>query len=182
MISRETALNWYPGAYENKQYAMGMQRKMWAQQVLMGLPSGSLFDVGCGRGEMIAFASNIGHRPAHGCETVPELIGGPVVFGLAHALPPRDNEYDIVTMFDVMEHLTEADCMAAIGELQRIARKHIILSISNRPSIVKGVDLHITKKPYSEWDAILKENIPKAKIYHLLPDRDCVCEMWRIDL
>ena len=181
MITRETALSWYPEAYENNEYKMGLQRKMWAIHILSELPKGSFFDVGCGRGEMIEIAYNTGHRPSRGCETVPDLIGGVIYHGLAHDLPCRDNEYDTVTMFDVMEHLTEADCMSAINELKRVAKKHIILSISNRPSIVNGIDLHITKKPYDEWDKILREYIP-GTITHLKHDRPCVCEMWRIDL
>jgi len=113
---------------------------------------------------------------------VPALTGGPVRYGLAHSLPCKDNQYDIVTMFDVMEHLTEADCMAVINELQRVATKYIVLSISNRPSIVNGIDVHITKKPYDEWDLILRENIEAKNIQHLINNRACVCEMWVIEL
>ena len=180
MIDRETALAWYPDAYKSEQYGMGLARKSWAQAMLDNVPRGTLFDVGCGRGEMIEYANIIGFH-AEGCETVPELIGGPVQYGLAHELPADTNGFDIVTMFDVMEHLTEDDCFAAIEEITRVARKHILLSISNRPSIVNGIDIHITKKPYSEWDAILRDMMPGTVRWYT--NTSCqICDMWRIDI
>jgi ubiquinone/menaquinone biosynthesis C-methylase UbiE len=180
VTTRDEALAWYEDAYKSESYGMGAARKQWAQQMLRDVPRGTLFDVGCGRGEMIAYANQVGFD-AQGCETVPDLIGGPVVHGLAHELPCGDDAFDVVTMFDVMEHLTESDCMAAIDELQRVARKHILLSISNRPSIVKGIDIHITKKPYSQWDRILRDKIP-GTVRWFTNTKVHICDMWRIDL
>lgn len=184
MTTRIEALAWYPEAYSMDHYRMGVQRKAFSQRVLYAVPvRSSMLDIGCGRGEMLDYAKSIGFDSVRGIETVDELVENPLVdYGLAHNLPAQSSSYDVVTMFDVMEHLIEEDCYQAIDEMLRVATSHIVVSISNKPSIVHGIDVHITKKRYDEWDRILRYAAPHAEITHLVDSRPCVCEMWRIDL
>lgn len=123
-----------------------------AEKVLTGL-TGTLLDVGCGRGEVLNLAERLGMR-ATGAEVVPALIAADprVVYGEAWALPFPDKHFDHVTMFDVMEHLLAEDSERVCRELQRVARQTVILAVANGSSKLDGVELHINRRPYREWD------------------------------
>lgn len=163
-------------------YRMGDLRKADAVKDLEALPvRGSYLDVSTGRGEMLNHAEALGFSPVMGTEVVPGLlVGGRVVHGEAHALPFNAKSFDVVTMFDVIEHLIPGDDEAGCRELHRVARKHILLTANNKPSVYDGEDLHINKRPYQEWDSLFRKWFPGKVIW--LGDRSYVSEAWRIDL
>jgi len=135
-------------------YKMGKLRMIEAKKALQEQPyRGSYLDVGCGRGEMLDYAKALGFSVVHGTEVVPELeIMGMVTMASVDNLPFNTNWFQVVSMFDVIEHLNEFDLIPACNELQRVASDRVIITASNVPSIEDGVDLHITKKSYEEWD------------------------------
>ena len=71
-------------------------------------------------------------------------------------LPFDDRSFDNVTCFDVLEHLTEEDLPKALGEMARVAKRTVTVSASERPSIFKGRDLHISKRPKAKWIELFK--------------------------
>lgn len=151
---------------------------------LRALPCrGSYLDVSCGRREMLEQARLLGFDLVRGTEIVPELIDGKtVVYGEVHGLPFADCSFDVVTMFDVIEHLIPGDDRAACIEMARIARKHVILTANNKPSFNKaGDDLHINKRPYEEWDRLFRDWFP-GSVRWIQGERHYVSEAWRIDL
>lgn len=176
----------YHRAYAlNPNYRMGRKRMLDAQADVRAIPTrGSYLDVSCGRGEMLRFAAAAGFSPVQGTEIVPELVNGKsVVYAEVHALPFADKSFDVVSMFDVIEHLVPGDDRAACEEMSRVACRHIVVTANNRPSFNKaGDDLHINKRPYDEWDRLFREWFAGWNVTWITGKRHYVSEAWRMDL
>lgn len=173
----------YVRAYANPKYRMGQTRMDDTLRDLQALPRGSLLDVGCGRGEILAHAERLGFAPVQGVEMVPALIDGRrVVRGEAHALPFPDQSYDVVTLFDVIEHLLPGDDELACREMARVARRAILLTANNKTSRnAIGEELHVNRRPYQEWDTLFRAWFPGTVTWIRGP-RQHVSEAWRVDL
>lgn len=175
----------YPIAYQREKYRMGKARMADSVGDLRALPArGALLDVGCGRGEMLRNATRLGFQPVKGVEIVDALIDGDrVVRGEVHALPFGDKSFDVVTMWDVIEHLVPGDDEAACKEMRRVARRHILLTANNRTSIQPdGTELHVNRRPYTEWNELLRTWLAGARVTWLKGNRQYVSEAWRVDL
>lgn len=187
MTTKEEAISWYQDIYNNPAYAMGRARYKFATHCLSEIPRGTTYlDVGCGRGEMLDFAESIGyqHNDVHGCEVSQPIIDSDprVCYGEAQDIPYLSNRFDVVTMFDVLEHIPQGYILATLLELQRVAKKTILFTVCNTPSIVNGRDLHITKHPYEYWDGYFQAAFTGHKVTWLKNPNPCVSEMWRVDL
>lgn len=147
----------------------------------------SYLDIGCGRGEMLRYAENLGFTEVAGAEVVPELCGGDVfecpIHDL-HKLPAQ--HFDLVTCFDVIEHVLPGDDSELLVQMGRIARKYIALTANNRPSHdpTTGADLHINIKSYREWDLFIREMLECSLFepaWHVewLKGKEYVSETWR---
>ena len=124
----------------------------------------------------------LGFKIVTGTEIVPELLRPNVFFSEVHQIRLVNNFAEVVTMFDVIEHLIPGDDELACKELARVASKHVLITANNRPSFNKaGHDLHINKRPYEEWDALFRAWFPGAVTW-IKGDRNYVSEAWRIDL
>lgn len=176
----------YHRAYEHARYRMKAERRADAVNDIRALPvRGAYLDVACGQGDMLDEAAALGFDPVKGTEIVPTLIdGNRVVYAEVHALPFPARSFDVVTMFDVIEHLIPGDDERACRELARVARKHVVLTANNGPSFNKaGDDLHINKRPYEAWDWLFHEWFAPGTVTWLRsPDRHYISEAWRIDL
>jgi len=171
----------YETCYQDPNYRMGGRRMADAFAAMDSIRGDSFLDVGCGRGEMLEKASKLGFSVVHGVEVVPELIDGErVVRGTVQNIPFADKSFDVVTFMDVIEHLVPGDEVAACKELKRVARNTVLLTANNRPSIHKGLDLHINIKTYDEWDAFFRDAFTGAEVSRI--KSSYVSEMWRIDL
>lgn len=118
----------------------------------------SFLDVGTGRGESVKQALAAGMR-AKGCDIAPTRPDIDAV--TLPRLPYADREFDAVGCFDVLEHLPQADVLAAIAELRRVAACTLIISIATIPDkrFVPGlgsVELHLTQQPLDWWLAATK--------------------------
>jgi SAM-dependent methyltransferase len=179
----------YIRTYREQNYGMGHIRMLDAVADLGGLGTrGAYLDVGCGRGEMLGHAAVLGFNPVMGAEVVPNLVDGlRVIHGEAHALPFADDSFDVVTMFDVIEHLLPGDDELACRELLRVARRHILLTANNKPSIALGMELHINQRPYEEWDRLFNEWFGPG-VRRLTSEDDSIrrrqdySPTWRVDL
>lgn len=182
----------YVEAYRDAEYSpvtvkQGKRRASrvnWAVHDLKKLPNrGTFLDVSCGWGDVMREAALMGFAPVQGTEIVPSLINPPiVVYAEVQSLPFDTGVMDVVTMFDVIEHLILGDDELACRELDRVARKHVLISACNKPSHHKGVDLHINRRPYDEWDTLFKQWFTgKVKWLRRKPGTRTVSETWRID-
>ena len=132
MIERDEALSWYQDIYDDPDYKMGLSRKNVATFALDNVPCGTMLDVGCGRGEMVRIAQNMGFD-AFGIEASRKMCDDmKVFFGTAQNIPFDDNAFDVVTMFDVLEHIPEQDIAQVLSELNRVAKKTVIITASDR--------------------------------------------------
>jgi ubiquinone/menaquinone biosynthesis C-methylase UbiE len=175
----------YVRAYRNPRYRMKAERMADAVADIRALPTrGAYLDVSCGQGDMLEAAASLGFAPVRGTEIVPKLIDGKrVVYAEVHALPFADKSFDVATMWDVIEHLIPGDDRRACHELARVARCHVVLTANNRPSFNKqGEDLHINRRPYAEWDALLREWFFPGRVTWIKGARHYISEAWRIDL
>lgn len=154
-MSREDEMAQYTGLYESPDYRMGEKRRLAVQRIVADLvPRGTLLDVSTGRGETLRFAEAAGHE-AYGTEVVPDLLNERVTFAAAHELPFADGQFEHVVCFDVLEHLVEDDIHACLREMKRVARLTCTVSASERKSVFGGRDLHISKRPAEEWEALI---------------------------
>lgn len=184
-MDRATEQAKYTVVYQRPTYKMGRPRMADAVHDLKSLPGrGSLLDVGCGRGEMLDNAERLGFSPVRGVEIVPDLIDGErIVRGEVHSLPFADRSFDVVTMWDVIEHLVPGDDEAACREMGRIARKHVLVSANNKTSIQPdGTELHINRRPYEQWDSLLRQWFHGCAVTWLRDHRQYISETWRIDI
>jgi ubiquinone/menaquinone biosynthesis C-methylase UbiE len=188
--ARKAEFRKYVKAYATGTYCMKPARLDDATADLMRLPvRGSYLDVSCGYGDVLRNAEALGFAPVRGTEIMPELIDGRrVVYAEAHALPFPDKSFDVVSMFDVIEHLVRPDDQAACGELLRVARRHVLITANNQPSRNHiGEDLHVNVRPYAEWDRFFREWFgPGAAVTWLDRNRKdqghYASNAWRIDL
>jgi SAM-dependent methyltransferase len=160
----------YERAYQNPAYRLGDRRQQHIKLHLNRIPKGSLLDVSTGRGEVLDMAEQAGHGPVAGTEAVSYLCDGERVrHALAHDLPFATDSFDIVTMFDVMEHLLPEDTALACKELVRVARYRVLLTVHNGPSDFGGQgDLHINRRAsYDDWYEELQDHFaPHTVIRH----------------
>jgi SAM-dependent methyltransferase len=176
---RQSELAKYVEAYRATDYRMGSGRMDSAMRDIADF-EGSLLDVGCGRGELLDIAEGFGLE-SKGVEVVPDLIDGErVMYGEAYALPFPDKSFDHVTMFDVMEHLLPEDAERTVRELARVARQTVTIAISNVSDVRHGVELHINRRPYEDWDRDLRRWVRGE--WEWRAGRNHVSETWALRL
>jgi len=158
MYDREVEKARYIECYKSPTYHCKPKRRKPTFDLMNRAEGESWLDVGCGRGEVLDQAERLGFR-ALGIETVPALIDGKRVFeGDACALPFSDAGFDVVSCFDVLEHLVPGDEVTALKEFKRLATRFVLLSADN-----KKQPLHINIKTYPEWDELIRSVFPSAE-------------------
>ena len=153
------------GAYSLHNYRMTGVLRDRLERLLEESPRvESYLDVGCGRGESLEIALELGHGPVIGVEAVPMLANAPnKVRALLPNLPFGDLVFGIVSCLDVMEHLIHEDWKASVQELGRVCSSRLLLSISNVEDVTGaalGTVLHISRFPYEQTDEWLREWLP----------------------
>lgn len=160
--NRQTEYAKYEKAYQGI-YGMGKKRKRSACEAIeslsVNLPA-TFLDIGCGRGEVLTFAEEKGYD-VQGVDVV--VLRDKVTYGEAHCLP-FEQAFDVVTCFDVLEHLIPDDTIPALKEIRRLYKRACIITAANYPSLVNGEDLHINKRSYEEWDQLINQYVGKAEI------------------
>lgn len=130
----------FPPAYfenlkkaEEKHFWFEVRRK-WIYDSIKKfvLPPAQALEVGCGTGNISSFLSSKGYLVT-GCELYREALdmawpGFIKVQSDSNSLPFRDNSFDIVGLFDVLEHFE--DETAPIKEALRVVRKGGIIAVT----------------------------------------------------
>lgn len=183
-LRRTRELQKYDRAYSRNSYKMGGPRMIDSIRDVSALPSrGSYLDVGCGRGEMLAAAEAMGFSPVQGVDACDAVVKPPlIVKALIHELPFPENSFDVVTCFDVLEHLLPPDDEKACAEMLFVARKHILLSVNNKSSMQKnGDELHVNRRPYEVWEQLFRDWFTGHQVTRLA-GHEYVSETFRVDI
>jgi ubiquinone/menaquinone biosynthesis C-methylase UbiE len=153
----------YAAAYQRPGYKMGPERLTNSRRAVsdwaLGRGYRHYLDVGAGRGEMLDHAEFFAFQMIAGTEVVAELIQADprLVYAEAHALPFPDRSSDVVTCFDVLEHLLPQDVKKAVDELFRVARAVVIISAAQDSQFQEGVEHHPSRRPLEKWRSLLTQ-------------------------
>jgi glycosyltransferase involved in cell wall biosynthesis/SAM-dependent methyltransferase len=99
-------------------------------KALLGPEKISVLDVGCGNGLITnSLPSHLDVAAIDLSATALRSVKVRKQQGNITALPFRDQSFDFVYCFDVIEHLTEEDMYSGLEELQRVARKHVLVAV-----------------------------------------------------
>lgn len=99
-------------------------------------PGDVLVDIGTGRGELLAVAAKVGATRAIGVEYAPAAVAmakktiaafgvgdvAEVILGDARAIPLPDHTADVVTLLDVVEHLSPDELARTLREAHRLLK------------------------------------------------------------
>ena len=161
---RDAEIAKYAVAYQNEIYRMSDGLRFALQKALESVEKGSYLDIGAGRGESLALAGLMGFAPTRGTEVVPYLLSDSITYAEAHALPFKDGEFDVVSCLDVLEHLDPPDTIPALREMRRVAKRAVIVSAADYSAVWAGVELHVNRREYGGWRALVTEHIGRPKI------------------
>ena len=141
-----------------------------------------VLDVGCGMGGMVYYLRLLG-VDAHGVEisryalkSTHSKVKKYLKYGDVSKLPFKDKSFDLVTSFDVLEHIETESLKKAVLECDRVAKKiclHKIFTIENWwIKQLHGPDLsHVSVFDQKWWENLFKKQGFKGakKFYPYLP-------------
>jgi len=114
----------------------------------------SIIDIGCGHNEFCKYF----RQENVFCIGVDFACPSADVILSAVSLPFHSKEFDIISAFDMMEHLLPSEIEVSLKEFQRISER-FVFSISYVPSkiLVKGENLHPSVFPEEWWISKISE-------------------------
>jgi ubiquinone/menaquinone biosynthesis C-methylase UbiE len=159
---------------EEKYFWFQIRRKWIFDKLKIFIPPpAKVLEVGCGTGNVSSFLAKKGYEVT-GCEFYTDAIkrawpGFMIVQGDANNLPFEDNQFDIVGLFDVIEHFQ--DDITPLKEALRVVRKGGILAVTvpAREELWSWIDeISLHKRRYTKEK--LKLAFSKARLKPLLID------------
>jgi len=116
----------------------------------------SVLDVGTGCGDFASMMADRGKKvwAVDMCQAAIDVASKDTRLNcICATLPglPIDATFDLVTAFDLLEHIPEELVESALLELAKRSRKHVVVSVAWTPSRVCGHDLHPCLKPQEWW-------------------------------
>jgi len=170
MINNMQEIEKYKLIYSNPQQYSNYGHSNHGSQsldLILNLSISSIIDVGCGFNE---FCNSIRKKLNIFCLGVDFACPGADIIANACDLPFNKKQFDLLTSFDMLEHLLPSEIETCLKEFNRVSKK-FIFSISYRPSFItcKGYNLHPTVKQESWWIEKIQDagcaNVLKYKNY-----------------
>lgn len=90
------------------------------------LNPGNILEIGVGNGTVANYLKQNGFG-VKTCDIDPDLK--PDYVADIRKLPLRDNDFDLVLACEILEHIPFEDVGAALEELRRVAKKHVVISL-----------------------------------------------------
>ena len=151
----------YNLAYRNPDYLKGSVGMRYLTWTLHSVKFDSVLDVGCGCGYALC-GFLLHNKRAEGMEVCDYLLDTMlrtyvvwerVKKGRIQQLPYAMDSFDLIYCTDVLEHIPEPDVSKSIGELVRVSKKYIFVTICTVPSrCMPALKLHETVKPRGWWE------------------------------
>ena len=165
-MNRQEVIQAHAEHYLDPWYGMGQQRRQDVERLIATFgPHWWLLDVGTGRGETLDMAEAAGLHVVIGVEPVEYLCDNKRVFhGVVTEIPAAEKSFDVVTCFDVLEHLPASDLLPAVRELIRVSCDRVYISASELPFVYRGVEQHISRRPAAKWQELIQEAAGKRKV------------------
>lgn len=124
----------------------------------------TVLDAGCGKGSLVLWLRKFGIE-AHGVDTSDYALGhayAPVKKYLRKGdifdLPFENDSFELVTTFDVLEHIREEDSPRTIKECQRVARRWVLHKIYGTSRFERRFPVkdptHVTIKSKDWWETL----------------------------
>lgn len=118
----------------------------FAYDLIKELNPKTLLDVGCGKGQFVEWAKT------QGIDAVGiDFASGYGIEGDVLDMPFEDNSFDVLTAFDVLEHIKEENLDKALSEMKRVSPIWV-LSIGYGPSGINLPDGHLVLHEISTRD------------------------------
>lgn len=133
----------------------------WQLKEALALKPQSILEVGVGDGVFGNFIKNNTNVSYTSVDIADDLH--PDVVGSILKLPFPDKSFDIVCVFEVLEHLPFEDFDKALNELARVARTHIVISL---PHFGPMFSFSLKIPFLSEIHIALKIPFPKTHIFN----------------
>lgn len=100
----------------------------------------TILDVGCGNEAFLAaLPDKYDTVGLDSCKEALRHVKGKAIYGDASNLPFEPSCFDLVTCLEVLEHLPHMVFKKAVGEIQRVSRKYILISVPNNEDMDHGL-------------------------------------------
>lgn len=141
-------LNFYDNYYKNFDHKLSSREKKRIYETISLIPKDvdSILEVGCGDGRIINPLVKK-YKKVCGLDISQESlenVKAQKVKGRIEELPFEDNSFDIVLCCEVLEHLPFKVYEKSLKEMERVAKKYIIVSVPNN----ENIELSKIKCPY----------------------------------
>ena len=139
--------------FEDKRWQGGAQKLVFRHTKALEMATGPrVLDVGCGDGLFLEMLADKGFR-VQGVDVSEEGVkkckekglDAVVVDASSGNLPFKDNEFDSVTLLDILEHLYFPEDL--LKEAARVSKKYVIISIPNFNSFPARLQVLFGKVP-----------------------------------
>ena len=167
----------YNAEYYIKRKRQSKKHMMKYIKFLRKGPSLKLLDIGCGDGYYVLDAVQE-HIDAYGIDISMDALNNTlsevkdrISFGSISEIPFGGKEFDVITAFDIIEHILPKDTIKAIAEIHRVLKPQgIAIMTTPNPSYFNdwAFDLtHINVRPPKFWRLMLEENNFDVKISYV---------------
>jgi ubiquinone/menaquinone biosynthesis C-methylase UbiE len=135
-----------------------------------------MLDVGCGKGYYVRDAIEEGidaygiDTSTYALENALDEVKDRITFGSLTEIPFGDEEFDVMTAFDVIEHIQPKDTSNAVKEMRRVLKPDGIIIITTPSTNFGGwvFDLtHINVRPPRFWKLIFEEHNLRVKMFYI---------------
>jgi len=135
-----------------------------ANHIVQNFNPKKTLDVGCAKGFLVKSLNDLGvdsfgiDPSDYALLEAPEEIKDKLSLGVVQSIDFKDNSFDLVTCFDVMEHIAEKDVSKSLKEMLRVTNKWLILRVVTK-ELDDDIDTYHEKIHELEW---WHEKIKKA--------------------